>query len=116
MDDRPITLTEDNDETLLLTVVPEPADSGEDLTTITELRLVMKEDRCSPDAAALLTLASTNPAQILIGAQTATQILAHAFVPRSALQGAWPRFYRVDGYVGTQKRTAMAGVVTVNNV
>lgn len=108
----PITLRQDNDEVLLLTIVPD--DPTDDLTPITLLKLIMKADVCVSDAdTSNLVLTSANPTQISITSHTAAQILATAWIPASALAAPYSRVWRVDAYVGTTKRTALYGPVTL---
>lgn len=106
-----LTLREDNDETLFLTITRDLA--SDDLTVVTTLQLYLKDDSCQPDSAALV-LTSAIPAQIQITSQTAAQITATAFIPASALADPYDRVWRVDGLDGTgRRRTAMYGPVTV---
>lgn len=108
----PITLRQGDDEVLLLTIVPD--DPAEDLTPITSLTLTMKASVCVSDAdTSNLVLTSANPAQISITSHTAAQILATAWIPASALAIPYSRVWRVDAYVGTTKRTALYGTVTL---
>lgn len=108
-----LTLHEGNDETLLLTIVREV--DTDDLTTITALELFLKYDSCDADDA-VTTLELTTGSGITITSQTAAQILATAVIPATALSGSFDRFWRVDGLVGSARRTAMYGPVTVVNL
>jgi hypothetical protein len=105
----PITLAEGNDETVLLTINRQAA--TDDLTLVTRIEMVIKDDSCHPDSAGTV-LSSLDGSQITILTHTASEITAAAYVP--PLSGAYRRFYRVDGLdAGGHRRTAMYGVVTV---
>ena len=108
-----LTLHEGNDETLLLTIDREV--DTDDLTVITSLELFLKYDACDEDDADT-TVQLTTGAGITITAQSAAQILATASIPASALVGSFERFWRVDGLVGSARRTAMYGPVQVVNL
>jgi hypothetical protein len=115
-DKQPITLREENDETLTLTIDrQQPAD---DLTTVATLELYLKTDSCqADDDPDVLLLSSSVPAEITITAQSAAQITAEAHIPAAALAGSYKRFWRVDGLTaGGERRTAMYGDVTVVNL
>lgn len=108
----PITLHQGNAETINITITR--SDPTDDLTLITSLRLVMKPDQCTSDTAStVITLSTSNPAQMVILTQTASQITAKAYVPASALTDPYDRWWRVDAYIGTNYRTALYGPVTV---
>jgi hypothetical protein len=109
----PITLTEGNDETILVTI--NRMYLADDLLTITSIEFYLKDSDCVDDAGALL-LSSTDAGQVLILTQTSAQITAHVFVPASSLRGSYARFYRVDGLIGVRRRTAVYGTVTMNDV
>lgn len=110
-----ITLHENNDETLLLTI--DRVLSTDDLTTVATLELYLKEDACQTDADAELLLTSAVSSELVIDAQSAAQITARAFIPASALSGPYERFWRVDGLGGGgDRRTAIYGDVTVVNL
>ncbi len=112
---RPITLHEDNDETLLLTITPD--DPAEDLTGVTSLELFLKPDNCTEDTAAgVLALSTADATEMIITGQTATQITAEAYIPASALSTPAGRFWHVDGLNATKRRTAMYGPVSVVNL
>ena len=108
----PITLSQGNAETVTITITRTVA--TDDLTLITVLRLILKPDRCTADnASTALTLTTTNPAQMVITSQTASQIVASAYIPAAALTEPYSRWWRVDAGVGTAYRTALYGPVTV---
>lgn len=108
----PLTLHEDNDETIELTITPEQ--TGDTLAGVTVVELYLKVDRCEADTASgVLKLTSANPAQILVTSFSASQIEALAFIPASALASPYDRFWRVDALAGATRRTAMYGDVTV---
>lgn len=105
-----ITLHEDNDETLELTVTP--ADEDDDLTLVDSLELYLKEDACFSDLEAELVLTSDDPSQINILTQTADEITAEAFIPASALDEPYNRFWRLDALTAAGlRRTALFGPV-----
>lgn len=111
-DNRPITLTAGNDETLLITI--DRRYLADDLTGVTLVTLVLKDDACDDDATGLL-LSSTNPAQMLILTKTSAQITVNAFIPAAAIADPYRRWYHVDVHNAQgQDRTAIDGVVTVN--
>lgn len=108
----PITLSQGNAETVTVTVTRTVA--TDDLTLVTSLRLVMKPDRCTADnASTSLTLSTANPAQMVITSQTASQIVARAYIPAAALAEPYSRWWRVDAGIGAAYRTALYGPVTV---
>lgn len=110
----PITVTEGNDEKILVTI--NRMFLSDDLLQVITVEFFLKDANCVDDSAALL-LSSTNPAQVVILTHTSAQITATVYLPASALRGAYPRQYRVDGLNATGKRrTAVFGPVTVNNV
>jgi hypothetical protein len=110
---RPITLRENNDETLRMTIVP--CDPTEDLTAVTSLEVLLKTSRCTSDTdPSTLLLSSSVPAEVQITSQTAAQIIALAHIPGTALTPPYERFWRVDGLGSSgARRTAMFGPVTV---
>lgn len=108
----PLTMHQNNDEILKLVITP--IDPTDDLTLVTSLRFYLKPDQCTIDTDSTVTvLTSANPAQITITAQTAAQIAATVYVPAASLSEPYSRWWRVDAYVGTARRTAMYGHVTV---
>lgn len=108
----PITLRQGNAETIRVTITRD--DPTDDLTLVTKLVCVIKPDVCTADSASsVVTLSSTNSAQLLITAQVAASITAEVYVPASALALPYDRVWRVDAYVGTAVRTAVYGPVTV---
>lgn len=108
----PITLNENNSETVLLTISRQsPTD---DLTLVARLEMVIKDDSCHTDADGIV-LSSLDAAQMTILTHTAAEITAAAYVP--PLTGAYRRFYRVDGLdASSRRRTAMYGVITVTDL
>lgn len=108
----PITLHQGNDETVLITITPDV--TGDDLTAVTAVELYLKIDACDgDDATTTVKLDSGSATELVITAQSATEITAEAYIPASALSSAYPRFYRVDGLVGAARRTAVYGPVKV---
>jgi hypothetical protein len=108
----PVVLRQGNDEVLRMTIIPD--DPLDDLTHVTLLVLIMKDDACTADSdASVLTLDSGNPAEIAINEQIADRIVATAYIPAAALSEPYGRVWRVDAYVGTKHRTALYGPVTV---
>src|SRR4030042_3589067 len=104
----PIPLRQDNDEVLLLTIVPD--DPTDDLTPITLLKLIMKADVCVSDAdTSNLVLTSANPTQISITSHTAAQILATAWIPASALAAPSSRVRRVTHVEGRNQAAGLGG-------
>jgi hypothetical protein len=111
-DNRPITLDEGRDNTVLLTI--NRLDAADDLSTA-GIRFVLKDSDCDPDSAGLV-LTSADPTQITILTQGPAQITAAAFVPASSVQGTYPRFYLTEITSGAVGRPAMFGLVTVTNL
>jgi hypothetical protein len=113
--DDPITLLENNDETVAVFIEPQTA--GSDLTAVASLQFILKHDRCDPDDAATnLTLHTGIPAEMVFITQTADLIEAEAYIPSETLAGSFPRWYRVDTLTaGGDRRTAVYGRVTVTN-
>lgn len=114
----PITLRENNDETLELSITPDH--TGGDLSGVTEIQVYLKDDSCTADnAAGVLVLSSTNPAQVLVISFAADEIVARAFIPASALAAPYERFWRADALTGPlntanrPRRTALYGPVTI---
>jgi len=107
-----LTLRQSNDE--IIDVVITPNSALDDLSLVTQLVAVLKPDQCTTDTdASTLTLTSNDPTQIVITAQTALSISATVYVPASALLVPYNRWWRLDAYVGTLKRTALYGLVTL---
>ena len=108
----PLTLHQNNDEIIDLVITPVvPTD---DLSLVTQLRFYLKPDQCTADTASTVTvLTSAAPTQITITAQSAAQIAATVYVPAASLVEPYNRWWRVDAYVGTARRTALYGHVTV---
>lgn len=108
----PLTLHQSNDEIINLTITT--TDLNQDLSTVTQLRFYLKPDPCTADTDSSVTiLTSSVPAQVTITAQSATQILATVYIPASVLVDPYSRWWRIDAYVGTTKRTAQYGPVAV---
>ena len=106
-----LTLYEDNDEIIDLTIT---GAAGDDLSVVTAVEVVIKPDVCeSDDDDDALVLSSDDAAEITINTQTSTEITATAYVPASALALPYPRVWRADALVGSLRRTAMYGPVTV---
>ncbi len=103
----PLVMHEDNDETVDITLT---GAVGEDLTDVTGLEMVLKATGCDDDD---VVLSSAVPSQILITLQTATTIVAEAYVPAAALADPYPRVWRLDALTGVLRRTAVYGPVTV---
>lgn len=107
-----IVLHEDNDETLLLTIVPTTSDG--DLSGVTEIQVLLKPSSCTSDSdPTVLVLSSTDPAEVQVTSFSATEIIARAFIPASALALPYDRWWRADALAGTARRTAMYGPVTM---
>lgn len=107
-----LTLRENNDETIALTITAEV--SGYDLTAVTRLEFYLKVDACyTDDDPATLLLSSTHPAEMVIVSQDASTITATVQVPASALTGSYDRFYHLDALTDALRRTALYGQVTV---
>lgn len=108
----PLTLRQSNDEIIDLIITPsDPADS---LALVTKLVVLIKPDACTADTdASVITRVSTDPAQVVITSQTAAQILATVYVTAASLAAPYDRFWRVDAYVNTAKRTALYGPIAI---
>lgn len=108
----PLTLRQSNDEVISMVITP--LDPLDDLSLVTSLVVVIKPDRCTADTdSTALTLTTANPSQVVITTQTSAIIEATAYVSAAALLAPYDRWWRVDAYVGTAKRTAMYGPITV---
>jgi hypothetical protein len=108
----PLTLHQSNDE--IISIVITPSVPTDDLSLVTKLVLVLKPDQCTADSdTTVLTLDTGDPTEIIITAQSASQIAALAYVPATSLASPYDRWWRVDAYVGTSHRTALYGPVTV---
>lgn len=107
-----LTLRQGNAETVIASITPsDPTDS---LAAITKLVAVIKDDQCTLDSdSATITLSSLSATQIVLTTHTAASIVAEIYVPATALVVPYSRWWRLDAYVGTAKRTAMYGPVTV---
>lgn len=105
-------LRQSNDEVIDIVIVP--GTSTDDLSLVTELVFYLKPDACTTDASATVTvLSSSDPTQIAITAQSATEIDATVYVPAASLAEPYPRVWRVDALFGTTVRTALYGPVVV---
>jgi len=95
-----------------MTIVPD--DPLDDLTHVTSIVLIMKDEVCTPDDdTSVLTLGSGDPTEIEINEQVAGRIVATAYIPASALAEPYRRVWRADVYVGATHRTALYGPVAV---
>lgn len=111
-DKRPITLAENNDETLLLTITRKYA--TDDLTTVTAVEVYLKTDQCQDDGAAgVLRLSSTDPSELVVTSMTADAITAEAYVPAAATTPPYDRWWHADVLAGAARRTAMYGPVQI---
>lgn len=112
----PLTLVENNDQVIAMTITPE--DSGDDLTDVTGLELYLKTSPSFADSdPTTLILTSADASEIDIDTQTATEITARAFVPATAVVDPYNRFWHLDAIgVGDTRRTAFYGNVDVINV
>lgn len=108
----PITLYEGNTETMDVTVTRD--DAADDLTLATGLEIVIKDRACTADTGTgVVTLDSTNPAEINITSQTAAAIGATVVIPTNATNPPYNRVWRLDVQFGAARRTAAYGPVTV---
>lgn len=104
-----LTLHENNDETVAVTIIPA---AGGSLAGVTGLEFVLKPSTCESDAddnALILTVGSG----ITITAQTPDLITATIQIPGTALAETYGRVWRLDALTGTARRTALHGSVTV---
>lgn len=107
-----LTLRENNDETIALTITAEVP--SYDLTAVTRLEFYLKVDDCyTDDDTTTLLLSSSVPSEMVIVSQDAAAITATVHVPASALSGGYDRFYRLDALTGALRRTALYGQVAV---
>lgn len=107
-----LTLRENNDETIALTITAEVP--GYDLTAVTRLEFYLKINDCYADTdPATLLLSSTDPSEMVIVSQDAAAITATVQVPASALSGGYDRFYHLDALTDALRRTALYGQVIV---
>lgn len=105
-------MRQSNDE--VLDVVITPVVPTDDLSLVTELVFYLKPDACTPDTdAAVTVLSSSDPAQITITAQSATEIDATVYIPAASLAEPYSRVWRIDAWSGTTVRTALYGPVVV---
>lgn len=111
-----VTLYEGNTQVIVATITPD--DPADDLTTATGVVAVIKDDPCTADTAVgVVTLSSTDSAQVNITAQTVTEIVAEITIPPSVTIPPYERWWRVDVLFGpTARRTATYGPVTVVDV
>lgn len=111
-----LTLYENNDETVTMTITA--TDATDDLQLITELELYLKTSpRYTDTDPSTLFLTSLYPGEINITTHTATQIVAEAFIPGSVLTAPYDRFWHVDGLTaGGDRRTAIYGPVDIVNL
>lgn len=108
-----LTLHEENDETVSITITSD--DPDDDLTDVVLLEFYLKTDSCVPDSDPLtVLLTSDDPAEIGILTQTADLIEAEVYIPGSDLLDPYDRFWRIDAITsGGLRRTAIYGPVTV---
>jgi hypothetical protein len=107
-----LTLHQANDEIISLNITP--VDPTDDMTLVTELRVLLKDSVCDLDTAlTTVTLSTTDPTEMVILVQDASHIQAEVYVSAVVLVDAHPLRWRVDAYVGTARRTAGYGPVTV---
>lgn len=108
----PLTLRQSNDEIIdLVITASNPLD---DLSLVTSLTVIIKQDPCTSDTdLSTVTLTTADPTKVVITAQTATQIDATVYVSAAVLANPYDRWWRVDVYIGTSKRTAMYGPITM---
>lgn len=111
-----ITLVENNDQIIAVTISPD--DPGDDLTDVTGLELYLKTNPTfADDDPTTLVLTSADSSEISIDTQTATSITARAFVPASALVDPYDRFWHLDAIgAASSRRTALYGAVDVINL
>lgn len=108
----PITLYENNTETMDVTI--DRVSTSDDLTTATGLEVVIKDRVCTSDSeVGVVTLDSSNPAEINITTQTVSQIVATVVIPTNATTPPYARVWRLDVLFGAARRTAAYGPVTV---
>lgn len=111
----PLTLHQHNDETVAVTI--DRVLATDDLTAVTGLEILFKDDRCdADDATTTVVLSTAVPAQAVILTQTAAQITVEVYVPASMLALAYDRWWRVDALTGVLRRTALYGPVLVVDV
>lgn len=108
----PLTLRQSNDEIISLVITP--SDPTDDLSMVTSISVYIKPSACVSDAdSSVVTLTSASSSQVTIDSQTSAQITATVYVAAAYLSEPYSRFWRVDVFVGTAKRTAMYGAVTM---
>lgn len=108
----PITLYEGNTETMDVTITRD--DPTDDLTAATGLEVVIKDRACTADTGTgVVTLDSTNPAEINITSHTAATIAATVVIPTNATNPPYNRVWRIDVLFGAARRTAAYGPVNV---
>lgn len=108
-----LTLHENNDETVSFTITP--TDSSDDLTAIDSLELYLKTNNCvADDDPTTLILTSGDSGEIDILTQTSSEITGEAFIPASALDFPYDRFWHLDAITNAgARRTAIYGDVQV---
>jgi hypothetical protein len=106
-----LTLFEDNDETITLTILPGTSGS---LAGVTGLEFVLKPTDCVSDSSEDALVLTTEPdGGIVIDSQSADEITATVTLPAAALADPYDRVWRVDALTGASRRTAIYGPVTV---
>jgi hypothetical protein len=110
-------ITVDQGQAVTVVVVITPADPADDLTAVTAVEAVIKDRVCVADTAAgVVRLTTADPTQVLITAHTAASITAKVFIPATATNLPYDRVWRVDALIGTSRRTAAYGPMTVNDL
>lgn len=105
-------LHQGNSEVLEITITPD--DVAEDLTAVTRLACYIKASPCVADSdSTTIALTTDDPTQVLITVQTAAQIVATVTIPYTSLAEPYYRWWHIEAFVGTTRRTAMYGPVTV---
>lgn len=108
----PLTLRQANDEIIDLVITP--SDPLDDLSLITSLTVIIKPDKCTSDTdATAFTLTTTDPTEVVITTQTSAIVEAILYMSATVLAAPYDRWWRVDAYVGTARRTAMYGPITL---
>lgn len=108
----PLTLRQSNDEIIDLVITA--SDPLDDLSLVTSLSVIIKPDRCTTDTdTTAVVLSTADPTEVVITTQTSAIIEATLYVSATVLAAPYDRWWRVDAYVGTARRTAMYGPITL---